>query len=104
MAPYPFRVTLHALISDFSCQKTRGRSGGTAVSSGPSREKKGIRNGVIKTREKHSTVLRPSESRTYFAIHRHESHYEKIVMAISHYFLPADRVVVEKTAKIRDVR
>ena len=28
----------------------------------------------------------------------------EIVMAISHYFLPTDRVVVEKTAKIRGVR
>ena len=44
-----------------------------------------------------------SETRTYFAIRRHDSHYE-IAMTISHYFLPADRVVVEKTVKIRDVR
>ena len=64
--------------------------------------KKGIRNGGAKTRERCSIVRHPSESHTYFAIRSHDLHYE-IAMAISHFFLPANCVVVEKTVNICDV-
>ena len=50
----------------------------------------------------YSILLHPSESRTYFAVRSHDLHYE-IAMAISHFFLPANCVVVEKIVNICDV-
>jgi len=84
---------------DFLCQKTGAQRRRQVIRFSKRRE-----SGMGASKHEKGTVFYYTPANlTHISRSARDLHYE-IAMAILHYFLPEDRVVVEKTAKIRDVR